>query len=63
MAAVYPLTWEAKASQAHYRGMGLVSDDYATGNHAAPHTWHAAEISLHVLDENVSRPQAAAAKR
>jgi len=39
----YPLTWEAKASQAHYDGLAGVLPEYAQRKVAAPHTWHAAE--------------------
>ena len=46
----YPLTWEIKASQANYNGMAIISDKYVTEKIAAPHTWHAAEIFLYLLD-------------
>ena len=47
----YPLTWEAKASQARYEGMALVSDEFVQRQVAAPHSWHAAEILLYLLDQ------------
>lgn len=45
----YPLTWERLASQAHYPGMGRVDPVYVNQKLAVPHTWHAAEVFLHVL--------------
>ena len=49
----YPLTWEANASQADYSKIAIVSQKYARGRVAAPHTWHAAEVFLYTreLDE------------
>lgn len=46
-----PLTWETEASEAHYAGMRVVSDGYAAQRHAAPHTWHAAEMFLYLWEE------------
>lgn len=46
----YPLTWEANASQACYEGTRMVSDEYVTRKLAAPHTWHAAEVFLSLLE-------------
>lgn len=45
----YPLTWEAHASQARYEGIKPLSETYADGKLAAPHTWHAAEVLLYFL--------------
>lgn len=42
----YPLTWEARASQARYDGMRRVAPEYAEQKLCAPHTWHAAEAYL-----------------
>jgi len=47
----YPLTWEAKASQAHYDGIKNVSADYTKAKLAAPHTWHAAEVFFYLLEK------------
>ena len=47
----YPLTWEAKASQAHYDGIKVVSEEYAKVKLAAPHTWHGAEVFLYLLEK------------
>lgn len=46
----YPLTWEAEASQAKYEGMGRVSAEYVKRRLCAPHTWHAAEAFLYLLE-------------
>ncbi|MDG3007687.1 hypothetical protein [Paludisphaera mucosa] len=46
----YPLTWEADASQADYRGMNVVDPAYAEAKLCTPHTWHAAEALLDLLD-------------
>jgi len=46
----YPLTWEAKASQADYRGMDLIGPAYAEAKLCTPHTWHAAEAFLYLLE-------------
>ena len=48
----YPLTWEAKASAANYKGINNLSAEYVKSNVAAPHTWHAAEAFLRLLEEN-----------
>ncbi len=48
----YPLTWEAKASQADYNGMRLVSEEYVKRRLCAPHTWHAAEVFLRLFEQD-----------
>jgi hypothetical protein len=45
----YPLTWEAKASQANHDGIRALSPEYTRRRLAAPHTWHAAEVFLYLL--------------
>ena len=45
----YPLSWEAKASQAHYDGMAVLSQEYTDQKICVPHTWHAAEMFLYLL--------------
>ena len=47
----YPLTWEARASQAHYEGIQRMSNEYARLKLSAPHTWHAAEVFLYLLEQ------------
>jgi hypothetical protein len=46
----YPLTWEAKASQADYRGMKVIDEAYVKARLCTPHTWHAAETLLYLLE-------------
>jgi hypothetical protein len=47
----YPLTWEAKASQANHRGMDFISPKYAEAKLCTPHTWHATEAFLYLLGQ------------
>lgn len=47
----YPLTWEAEASQARYAGMKRIDPEYARRRVRAPHTWHAAEAFLCLLEQ------------
>lgn len=47
----YPLTWEKEASQADYNGLAMLDQVYIDQKLAAPHTWHAAEIFLYLLDQ------------
>jgi hypothetical protein len=47
----YPLTWEQNASQADYNGLAILDQTYVDQKLAAPHTWHAAEIFLYLLDQ------------
>jgi hypothetical protein len=49
----YPLTWEARASQAQYWRLAQFQPAYAQREVAAPHTWHAAEAFLYLLDQQV----------
>ena len=46
----YPLSWEANASQADYNSMAMLSPLYVEQKIAAPHTWHASEMFLYLLD-------------
>lgn len=46
----YPLTWEIQAGMADYGGMAIISDQFVTGKTSTPHTWHAAEIFLYLID-------------
>ncbi|MBM3502153.1 MAG: hypothetical protein FJX74_26165 [Armatimonadetes bacterium] len=48
--ATYPHTWEAHASQADYAQMGRIDPEYVAQRRAAPHTWHAAEMFLYLLE-------------
>jgi hypothetical protein len=46
----YPLTWEQNASQADYDGLNILDPIYVQQKLSAPHTWHAAEILLYLLN-------------
>ncbi len=46
----YPLTWEIQASQADYPAMAIIDPQFVKEKTSAPHTWHAAEIFLYLLD-------------
>ena len=47
----YPLTWEAEASQANYEALKPFLPEYAQRKISAPHTWHASEMFLYLLNE------------
>lgn len=47
---IYPLTWEINASQADYSKMTAVDSIYFAGKNASPHTWHASEAFLYLLE-------------
>ncbi len=47
----YPLTWEARASVAKYDGMKRIGPEYVEARTCAPHTWHAAEAFLYLIEE------------
>ena len=47
----YPLTWEERASEAHYDGLKIVSPALVKKRLSPPHTWHAAEAFLLLLAE------------
>jgi hypothetical protein len=42
----YPLTWEARASEARYDGLKIIAPILAEKKISPPHTWHAAEVFL-----------------
>jgi hypothetical protein len=46
----YPLIWEIKASQARYQGMKIIDGIYVMQKTAVPHTWHAAEVFLYIVN-------------
>ncbi len=45
----YPLSWEARASQADYEALSILSPLYVEQKLSAPHTWHAAEMFLYLF--------------
>ena len=42
----YPLSWEQRASDAHYPGLTVLDKELVRQKLAFPHTWHAAEMFL-----------------
>ena len=46
----YPLSWEQKASDAHYPGLTVLEKDLVKQKLAFPHTWHAAEMFLLLVE-------------
>ncbi len=46
----YPLTWEKNASDAKYEGMGVISGEFVKQHLSMPHTWHASEVFLYLLE-------------
>ena len=45
----YPLTWEIEASQTNYAGMALIDPVFVEQKTSVPHTWHAAEVFLYLM--------------
>lgn len=52
----YPLTWEARASEANYNGLKILAPVLAEKRISPPHTWHAAEAFLLLLNETAPLP-------
>lgn len=48
----YPFTWEGAGSDAYYTGVNRISTDMAARRLCAPHTWHAAEAFLYLIEKN-----------
>jgi hypothetical protein len=46
----YPVTWESHASQADYGGTLMIDEGFAERKLCMPHTWHAAEMFLYLLE-------------
>jgi hypothetical protein len=49
--ARYPFTWEGAGSEAYYAGIEKVSPQLAAQRWCAPHTWHAAEAFLYLIEK------------
>ncbi len=47
----YPLTWEKDASEANYNGMNKIDTSFTREKIASPHSWHAAEMFLYLLEK------------
>lgn len=52
-ADTFPLTREVRSSEANYSRMSLVAPSLAQARWSSPHTWHAAEIFLYLMDPRV----------
>jgi len=48
----YPYSWEAEASKAHYARMAPIGEEYVERRIAVPHSWHAAEMFLYLLNKD-----------
>jgi hypothetical protein len=46
----YPLSWEQDASEADYSRMKVIDEKYVNDKISAPHTWHASEMFLYLLE-------------
>ncbi len=46
----YPMSWEIQASEAIYPYIAPLSQIYADNKCAAPHSWHAAEMFLYLIE-------------
>lgn len=46
----YPMSWEIEASEAIYENIAPLSEEYAKNKCASPHSWHAAEMFLYLIE-------------
>ncbi len=51
----YPLSWEQQASDARYPGLAVLDPQYVSLKLSAPHTWHAAEMFLLLVETGDGR--------
>ena len=47
---IYPMSWERLASQAKYEKIASLSKEYAENNFSAPHSWHASEQFMYLIE-------------
>ena len=47
----YPMSWEIKASEASYDLIAPLSEEYAKNKCSAPHSWHAAEMFMYLIEK------------
>ena len=47
----YPMSWEIRASEADYEGTRALSSEFANNKCSAPHSWHAAEMFLYLIEK------------
>ncbi|MBO5212450.1 MAG: hypothetical protein J6B60_02815 [Clostridia bacterium] len=46
----YPMSWEICASEARYELIAPLSEEYAKNKCGSPHSWHAAEMFMYLLE-------------
>ena len=46
----YPMSWEIKASEAKYEKIAPLSEEYAKNKCGAPHSWHASEMFMYLIE-------------
>ncbi len=46
----YPMSWEQEASEAKYEKIAPLSQIYADEKFSAPHSWHASEMFLYLIE-------------
>jgi hypothetical protein len=44
------MSWEIDASQAKYSEIAPLSEEYARNKCGAPHSWHAAEMFMYLIE-------------
>ena len=49
--AKYPMSWEIQASEADYEAIAPLSENYARAKCGSPHSWHAAEMFMYLLNK------------
>lgn len=47
----YPMSWEICASEANYDLIAPLSEEYAKHKCSAPHSWHAAEMFMYLIEQ------------
>ncbi len=46
----YPMSWEICASEAKYEKIAPLSEEYAKNKCGAPHSWHASEMLMYLIE-------------
>ena len=49
----YPMSWEIHASEADYDLIMPLSEEYAKEKCSAPHSWHAAEMFMYLIEKRI----------
>lgn len=49
----YPMSWEICASEADYEAIAPLSEEYARNKCSAPHSWHAAEMFMYLIEKKL----------